>query len=217
LALALARDAVNLLRERAKQVNDPSLLLAGLIVISSCSFKERRFQQALAAADELLDLGAKHSLSLAICERLQEAAVVKMMSLAQLDRLQEAKDQGEILIEAMETQGKYSERLLEPLCQLATVYERIGSRDKASRCLDQALLLSAISLKNRLPALALLRLVLLVPIRRPCLSKSIKCSIGSLRPISFKANLSMLSSFILLQCGRVTQLMWPRRLISSTC
>ncbi len=139
LALALARDAVNQLRERAKQVNDPSLLLAGLIVISSCSFKERRFQQALAASDELLDLGAKHSLSLAVCERLQEAAVVKMMSLAQLDRLQEAKDQGEILIEAMETQGKYSHRLLEPLCQLATVYERIGSRDKASRCLDQAL------------------------------------------------------------------------------
>lgn len=140
LALALARDAVNLLRERSKQVNDPSLLLAGLIVINCCSFKERRFQQALAASDELLAIGAKHSLSIASCERLQEAAVVKMMSLAQLDRLQEAKDQGEVLVEAMEkTQGRYSAQLLEPLCQLATVYERLGSRDKASRCLDQAL------------------------------------------------------------------------------
>ncbi len=140
LALALARDAVNLLRERSKLINDPSLLLAGLIVINCCSFKERRFQQALAAADELLALSVKHSLSLASCERLQEAAVVKMMSLAQLDRLQEAKDQGEVLVEAMEkAQGRYSAQLLEPLCQLATVYERIGSRDKASRCLDQAL------------------------------------------------------------------------------
>lgn len=140
LALALARDAVNLLRERSKLINDPSLLLAGLIVINCCSFKERRFQQALAAADELLALSVKHSLSLAFCERLQEAAVVKMMSLAQLDRLQEAKDQGEVLVEAMEkAQGRYSAQLLEPLCQLATVYERIGSRDKASRCLDQAL------------------------------------------------------------------------------
>lgn len=140
LALALARDAVNLLRERSKLINDPSLLLAGLIVINCCSFKERRFQQALAAADELLDLGAKHGLKLAACERLQEAAVVKMLSLAQLDRLQEAKDQGEVLVEAMEkAQGRYSARLLEPLCQLATVYERLGSRDKASKCLDQAL------------------------------------------------------------------------------
>lgn len=140
LALALARDAVNLLRERSKLINDPSLLLAGLIVINCCSFKERRFQQALAAADELLELGAKYGLTLAACERLQEAAVVKMLSLAQLDRMQEAKDQGEVLVEAMEkAQGRYSARLLEPLCQLATVYERLGSRDKASKCLDQAL------------------------------------------------------------------------------
>ncbi|MFA6210186.1 MAG: hypothetical protein WCT03_05140 [Candidatus Obscuribacterales bacterium] len=140
LALALARDAVDLLRERSKQVNDPSLLLAGLIVINSCSFKERRFQKSLAASDELLSMGVKYSLPLASCERLQQAAVVKMLSLAQLDRLQEAKDQGEVLVEAMEkVQGKYSAHLLEPLCQLATVYERIGSRDKASKCLDQAL------------------------------------------------------------------------------
>ncbi|CAN5488570.1 hypothetical protein BH11CYA1_BH11CYA1_22950 [soil metagenome] len=140
LASALARDSVNILRERSKQVNDPSLLLAGLIVINSCSFKERRFKQSLAASDELLSLGAKHSLSLAACDHLQEAAVVKMASLVQLDRMQEAKDQGEVLVEALEkAQGIHSARLLEPLCQLATVYTRMGSRDKASKCLDQAL------------------------------------------------------------------------------
>ncbi len=150
LALALARDAVDNLRHRTTQVKDPSLLLAGLLTISNCAFLEHRYAQALQAAEEALDLVRMHSLSPDTGDRLQKCIIVKMLALNKLDRHQEAKDTGEVFVEKLEAKyGRYSARLLEPLCHMASIYDRLGARSKSAKALDQALVIVSQIVEDR--------------------------------------------------------------------
>lgn len=140
LALALARDAVDNLRERVNQVNDPSLLLAGLLTTANCAYLSHRYTLALAAAEEALEMVKRSSLAEDCGDRLQKCIVVKMLALDKLGRHQEAKDVGEVFVEKLETKyGHHSGRLLEPLCHMASIYDRLGARSKSAKSLDQAL------------------------------------------------------------------------------
>jgi len=150
LALAIARDAVDNLRHRSGQVKDPSLLLAGLLTISNCAFLEHRYALALAAAEEALDLVRLYSLSADAGDRLQKCIIVKMLALNKLDRHQEAKDTGEVFIEKLEEKyGRYSPRLLEPLCHMASICDRLGARSKSAKALDQALVIVSQIVEDR--------------------------------------------------------------------
>jgi tetratricopeptide (TPR) repeat protein len=141
LSVALARDAVSLIRRRQSLVSDSSILLAGLLTMARSAYMDKRYALCLKCADEALELAQREKLS-SISERLIDCSLMRMMALYYLDRHQEAKDSGEVLIESMEDKyGRYSPKLLEPLCQLASVYERLGARDRASKCLDQALVI----------------------------------------------------------------------------
>lgn len=141
LAVALARDAVALIRRRLNLVNDRSMLLAGLLTMARSAYMDKRYALCLKCADEATELARGEKLAL-VSERLIDCSLMRMMALYYLDRHQDAKDSGEVLLEAMEEKyGRYSPKLLEPLCQLASVYERLGARDRASKCFDQALVI----------------------------------------------------------------------------
>ena len=137
LAAALARDAVS----HVHALDNP-LQVEALLVIARASEKLGLLTKAVLAAERAYDLalrafGEEHSL-------FGQALATKATVLRLAGDFEKAQPEARLQLEILEKRhGADSPELIEPLCDLAHIYSRLGERTKAEAHFERALALLA--------------------------------------------------------------------------